>query len=107
MMNKRDRLRWQLLIVDSVTTGAFYYSKEIIMPKSTRNRPTEITIKVRCCQRGCTVTTRGDWKHKTCWHCGNLIYFHRHPRPYVEINDVEISADQWHVVAEIEVDEEE
>ena len=74
-----------------------------------RKRPTEITIKVWCCQRGCLLTTRGDWKNKVCWHCDANIHFERHPRTLLTINEVNQTGNmhKWHVVNETEYDEEE
>jgi len=71
-----------------------------VSPKKTRSAPGEITIKVNCCQRGCTLTTKGDYKQKTCWTCNSLIYFHRFPTRYVVINNVTVGNDKWHVVNE-------
>ena len=69
-------------------------------PSKTRKPPGEITIKVNCCARGCTLTTKGDDKTKTCWTCNSLIYFHRFPVKYVVVNGSQIDNNRWHIVNE-------
>lgn len=78
------------------------------MPKSTRSKPTEITIKVFCCQKGCTLTTKGDWKNKTCWHCDSYVQYTRFPETSVIINGVDVTENKqaWHIVNEQEIEEE-
>jgi len=76
------------------------------MPKSNRDKPTEITIKVRCCQKGCVLTTKGDWKNKQCWSCNQYVRFKRHPNMEVRVNGVLFEkGKQWYVVAESEIEE--
>lgn len=71
------------------------------MPKHNRGAPGEITIKVKCCAQGCTVTTSGDYKNKRCWHCNQDITYKRYPKEEVRVNGVLFAkGTQWHVVSD-------
>ncbi len=76
---------------------------------SQRKKPTRITIKVRCCKQGCTLSTQGDWKNKVCWNCDSVIHYERYPQTVLTINDIDVTTNtnKWHVVNEEEIDEEE
>lgn len=78
------------------------------MPTHNRKRPTEITIKVFCCRKGMTLTTKGDYKNKRCWNCDSDVVYTRYPEISLKINsqDVTKREDVWHVVSEVEVEDE-